>query len=72
MTVVVASVTPCGTAADIVVWCVVQVHVLHGLQSAELQRKVFRRTNPGEWKIVLTTNIGTTLIGGPCCIDYVH
>lgn len=35
-----------------------QVHVLHGLQSADLQRRVFRRTQPGEWKIVLTTNIG--------------
>jgi HrpA-like RNA helicase len=42
--------------------------VLHGLQSAELQRKVFRRTQPGEWKIVLTTNIGMCF----CSPDPVH
>jgi ATP-dependent RNA helicase DHX57 len=39
-----------------------QVHILHGSLSPEMQRRVFRRTKPGEWKVVLSTNIAETSV----------
>lgn len=35
---------------------------LHGSMPAESQRKIFRKTKAGEWKIVLATNIAETSI----------
>ncbi len=36
----------------------IQVHKLHSSIPPEQQRRVFRATKVGEWKIVLATNIG--------------
>ena len=47
-------------------WRIFQVYELHGSQSAEQQRRVFRKTVPGEWKIVLATNIGKR---GDCSVS---
>jgi hypothetical protein len=41
---------------------VVQVYILHGTLGSEQQKRVFRPTSPGEWKIVLATNIGTAVV----------
>lgn len=35
---------------------------LHGSMPSESQRKVFRKTKPGEWKVILSTNIAETSI----------
>ncbi len=35
-----------------------KIHLLHGSLPPEQQRRVFKPTHPGEWKIVLATNIG--------------
>lgn len=37
------------------------IHQLHGSFVSEQQRKVFRTTKSGEWKIILSTNIGSFL-----------
>lgn len=42
--------------------CNAQVLVLHGSLPPEQQRRVFSRTRPGEWKIVLSTNIAETSV----------
>jgi len=42
-----------------------QVCVLHGSQSAAQQRLAFRLTKPGEWKVVLATNIAETSVTVP-------
>jgi HrpA-like RNA helicase len=39
-----------------------QVHMLHGSLPPERQRRVFKKTKPGEWKIVLSTNIAETSV----------
>jgi HrpA-like RNA helicase len=39
-----------------------QVLLLHGSLPPEQQRRVFRRTQPGEWKVVLSTNIAETSV----------
>lgn len=38
------------------------VHILHGTLAPEQQRRVFRTTDPGEWKVILATNIAETSI----------
>eukprot|EP01034_Spumella_vulgaris_P021324 gene21324-27354_t len=39
-----------------------QLFILHGSMPPEQQRKVFKTTLPGQWKIVLATNIAETSI----------
>ena len=39
-----------------------QVHMLHSSIAPEVQKRVFTRTKPGEWKIVLSTNIAETSV----------
>jgi ATP-dependent RNA helicase DHX57 len=39
-----------------------QVHILHGSLPPERQRRVFKKSKPGEWKIVLSTNIAETSV----------
>ena len=39
-----------------------QVHMLHGSLQPEVQRRIFKKTKPGEWKIVLSTNIAETSV----------
>ena len=39
-----------------------QVHMLHGSLQPEAQRRVFKKTKPGEWKIILCTNIAETSV----------
>ncbi len=39
-----------------------QVFILHSQMTPEQQRSVFRRTRPGEWKVILSTNIAETSI----------
>ena len=39
--------------------------MLHGLQPANEQKKAFRVTSVGQWKIVLATNIAETSITVP-------
>lgn len=36
--------------------------MLHGTMAPEQQRQVFRRTLPGQWKVVLATNIGMDVV----------
>ena len=37
-----------------------EVLMLHSSLGTEIQRKAFKKTKPGEWKIVLSTNIAET------------
>jgi HrpA-like RNA helicase len=39
-----------------------QVQLLHGSLQPEVQRRAFKKTKPGEWKIVLSTNIAETSV----------
>ena len=39
-----------------------EVHQLHSSLPNEVQKRVFRKTKPGEWKIVLSTNIAETSV----------
>lgn len=39
-----------------------QVHMLHSSLTPEVQKRVFTKTKPGEWKIVLSTNIAETSV----------
>eukprot|EP01033_Poteriospumella_lacustris_P016553 gene16553-11841_t len=48
---------PPGSSATAPILC-----VLHGTMAPEQQRQAFRRTQPGQWKIVLATNIAETSI----------
>ena len=36
--------------------------MLHGSLQPEVQRRIFKKTKPGEWKIVLATNIAETSV----------
>eukprot|EP01038_Epipyxis_sp_PR26KG_P010154 gene10154-13660_t len=47
---------------DIIQKMKVMVLPLNGMLPAEQQRKVFKSTKPGEWKVVLATNIAETSI----------
>jgi ATP-dependent RNA helicase DHX36 len=38
------------------------IYILHGSLPPEQQRRVFKKTKPGEWKVVLATNIAETSI----------
>lgn len=40
----------------------IKIHILHSTVPPEQQRRVFKPTSPGEWKIVLATNIAETSI----------
>ena len=39
-----------------------RVHILHGSLPPEQQKKVFIRTKPGEWKVILSTNVAETSV----------
>jgi HrpA-like RNA helicase len=39
-----------------------QLFILHGSMPPEQQRKVFKTTLPGQWKVVLATNIGKMFV----------
>ncbi len=39
-----------------------KIYIIHSSLSPEQQRRVFRKTKVGEWKVVLATNIAETSI----------
>ena len=39
-----------------------KIYILHGLLPADQQKRVFQKTAPGEWKIILSTNIAETSV----------